>query len=53
MYDIFGRTDQPWGAAAPQGVAIQHRGRKQHRRLALKCYYAVIPMVTYPVFVLL
>lgn len=31
MYGFYGRTDQPLGAAAPQGAAIQHRGRK-HRR---------------------
>jgi len=32
MYGFYGRTGQPLGAAAPQGPAIQHRGRKPRRR---------------------
>lgn len=47
MYGLNGRTGQPLGAAAPQGAAIQHRGRKPRRRRDLCRDNAVIPKVAF------
>lgn len=47
MYGLSGRTGQPLGAAAPQGPAIQHRGRKPRRRRGLCRDNAVIPKVAF------